>query len=220
MVTATPSSAADLAPPPVYRKAPVYAPVVAPFSWQGLYFGFNGGYGWGRSTLTNSAGVESTISPDGALLGSTVGYNLQAGNVVYGIEGDIDYSWMRATSDAVAPCPGCEARNHYLATIRGRLGYAVNGWLPYITGGAVFGDIQTSTPTGSGETTDKVGWTVGGGLEYAFPASNWSAKLEYLYADLGTATCDIGHCGTLVIGSAINTSFHASVARIGINYHY
>ena len=66
----------------------------------------------------------------------------------------------------------------------------------------------------------KTGWTIGGGVEYALPASNWSAKFEYLYADLGTAPCDIAHCATPSIASSIDTSFHANVVRIGVNYRY
>src|SRR6185312_9704277 len=111
-----PSNAADLAPRPVY-KAPVYSPIAPVFSWQGFYAGFNGGYGFGNSTLSG-AGASSSIEPKGALLGSTLGYNFQADTIVYGIEGDVDYSWMNETADA-APCSGCEVHNHYLATARG-----------------------------------------------------------------------------------------------------
>ena len=208
----SPASAADLARP-IYRKAPVYQPILPPqFTWEGFYVGVNGGYGWGDSTLTG-AGSKS-VHPDGGLLGETIGYNMQFGNFVAGLEGDIDYSWMRGTAGAGAPCAGCEVRNHYLATARGRLGFAWNRWLPYITGGAAFGDIQTSTPGGGSQFTNKVGWTLGGGVEYAFTAP-WSAKIEYLYTDLGSATCDAAHCG-----AAIDTSFHANTVRAGVNYHF
>lgn len=213
ILIASPSRAADL-PRPMYRKAPVYQPYAPPpFTWQGFYIGVNGGYGWGDSTLTGVGGT-STIHPNGALLGPTVGYNFQLGSFVAGLEGDIDYSWMRDTNGPVAPCAGCEVRNHYLATIRGRLGYAWDRWLPYVTGGAAFGDIETSTPAGGSQFTDKVGWALGGGIEYAF-ASPWSAKIEYLYTDLGTATCDAAHCGT-----STDASFRTNTVRVGINYHY
>jgi outer membrane immunogenic protein len=173
----------------------------------------NGGYGWGDSTLTG-AGTTSTVHPKGGLLGPTIGYNFQFGGFVYGVEGDFDYSWMKDSNGAAAPCAGCEVRSHYLGTARGRLGYAWDRWLPYITGGAAFGDIQVSTPAGGSQYTNKVGWTVGGGLEYAF-ASPWSAKIEYLYTDLGTATCDAAHCG-----KRTDADFRSSTVRVGINYHY
>lgn len=210
-----PSNAADIAQPKQYSKSPVYEPYAVPFTWQGFYVGFNGGYGWGNSTLTSAVGTSGAVHPNGALAGSTFGYNFQAGNVVYGIEGDIDYSWMRGTNGSAAPCSGCEVRNHYLATVRGRLGYAWNRWLPYVTGGAAIGDIQISTPAGNVQHADKLGWTLGGGVEYAFAASNWSAKLEYLYADLGKATCDATHCGT-----STDANFRANVVRLGVNYRY
>jgi outer membrane immunogenic protein len=199
----------------MYSKTPVNRPYAPPpFTWQGFYIGINGGYGWSNATITGPGG-SSTVNPNGGLLGTTVGYNFQAGsNFVAGIEGDLDYSWMRDTNGAVAPCPACEIRNNYIATARGRLGYAWDRWLPYVTGGAAFGDIQTKTPAGGSQATNKVGWAVGGGLEYAF-ASPWSAKIEYIYTDLGSANCDAAHCG-----ASTDVSFHASTVRVGINYHY
>jgi len=209
--------AADLSPPPprapVYTKAPLYSPAPV-FTWQGLYVGFNGGYGWATSTLTG-AGVSSDVKPAGALAGTQIGYNLQTGSFVYGVEGDIDYSWMKDTAALVAPCAGCEIRNHYLATVRGRLGYSFGQWMPYITGGGAIGDIQFITPGGGAQAIDKLGWTVGGGVEYAFGFSKWSAKLEYLYADLGSATCDAAHCG-----ASVDADFRANIVRAGVNLRY
>lgn len=197
----------------MYRKAPAYQPVAPVFSWQGFYAGFNGGYGFGNSTLSSSNN-SSSVEPKGALLGSTLGYNFQADTIVYGIEGDIDYSWMKDSSDG-APCSNCDVENHYLATVRGRLGYAMNRWMPYVTGGAAFGDIQVSTPAGGSQFSNKIGWTLGGGIEYALNRWNMSAKLEYLYADLGSANCDASHCGT-----SIDTDFQANIVRLGLNFHY
>lgn len=214
LLIASPSNAADL-PRPAYKAPPVpaYQTFVPAFTWQGFYIGINGGYGWGSSTLSGPTG-SSTVTPKGALLGETVGYNFQSGSLVYGLEGDLDYSWMRATNAATAPCANCEVRNHYLATVRGRLGYAFDRWMPYVTGGAAFGDIQTSTPAGNRQYTDKVGWALGGGVEYAF-TRKWSTKLEYMYVDLGSANCSAANCGT-----SVDTSFHANSVRAGLNYHF
>ena len=65
-----------------------------------------------------------------------------------------------------------------------RLGYAAGRFMPYVTGGAAFGDIKTSVTGQPDCTSTKIGWTVGGGLEAAL-AGPWTAKLEYLYVDLG-----------------------------------
>lgn len=208
------SRAADLAPPQPYVKLPYQRYNLAPFTWQGFYADFNGGYGWADSRLSGATGT-STVHPAGALLGSGFGYNLQSGNMVYGVEGDADYSWMRDTNAAIAPCASCVARNHDLATVRGRVGYAWDRWLPYITGGAAIGDIQISTPAGGSQATNKVGWTVGGGMEYAFSDSKWSTKLEYLYVNLGSATCDTAHCG-----ASTNAGFRANTIRAGLNYRF
>jgi outer membrane immunogenic protein len=210
---AVPSFAADL-PRPAY-KAPLYS---APaFSWSGFYIGLNAGYGWGTSSWTNGTGTTGSFNVNGWLAGGTLGYNLQTGVWVWGLEGDIDYSAIKGTT-TVAPCgaPGCETRNTWLGTARGRIGYAWDRWLPYITGGAAFGGVKMTPAVGisTSQTTDKVGWTLGAGVEYAFMGA-WSAKLEYLYADLGTSTCDVPTCGI-----ATDVKFHTNLIRAGINYQF
>jgi len=209
---ASPSFAADL-PRPDY-KAPNYSPVfVAPFSWSGFYVGLNGGYGWGQSKWSGSGG-DFEVSPNGWLGGGTVGYNLQTGAWVWGIEGDIDYMNLKGTADA-AFCPGCTFKDTWLATIRGRVGYSFDRWLPYLTGGLAYGNMYMDTGFGSVSRT-KAGWTAGGGVEYAF-AGAWSTKLEYLYVDLGSATCGMATCG---FPADETVDFKASVVRLGLNYRF
>ncbi len=88
--------------------------------------------------------ADGSVSPAGALGGVQLGYNSRFGSFVFGAEGDIDYSWMKDTNTSAA-CTNCEVRNHYVATFRGRAGYAIGNWLPYVTGGGALGDIQIST---------------------------------------------------------------------------
>jgi len=209
LAMASPSSAADLP-----RKAAPY--YVAPYSWTGLYAGINGGYGWGTSDWTGGATTGSP-KPKGALLGGTLGYNLQTGVWVWGLEADLAYSWMKGTdSSGTGVCAGvgCEARNTYLATGRGRIGYAWDRWLPYITGGAAYGSVKMTANTGANETKNRLGWTLGGGFEYAFTGP-WSAKLEYLYVDLGKSSCSAATC-------AVDTDvkFKANIVRAGLNYRF
>src|SRR5471030_843937 len=123
VAVATPSFAADL-PRPAY-KAPFKNPIyVAPFSWTGFYIGINGGYGFGKSSWPNAGTGLTTgdFDVEGGLVGGTVGYNLQTGAWVWGVEGDIDASWIKGSTPAVF-CVGCETRNDWLATGRGRIGY-------------------------------------------------------------------------------------------------
>jgi outer membrane immunogenic protein len=208
---AMPSLAADL-PRPVYKAAPNF---VAPFSWTGFYVGLNGGYAWGKADVSNSAGSFTTGSTDGGLLGGTLGYNLQTGNWVWGIETDIDYAFIKGNTSNAATCSGgtCELKNTWLGTTRGRIGYALGRWLPYFTGGAAYGSAKVSTPLGS-ETDTSLGWTLGGGVEYAFLGA-WSAKLEYLYADLGKFSCSASVC-------ALSTTYEPKInmVRVGLNYRF
>ena len=147
---AVPSLAADL-PRPVYKAPPVF---VAPFSWSGFYVGINGGYGWGNATVSNTLGSFTTNGTDGGLVGATLGYNLQTGNWVWGVEADIDYAFIKGNvSNTVAGCAGCKVENTWLGTARGRIGYAFDRWLPYITGGAAFGGVKVATPLGSNTDT-------------------------------------------------------------------
>ena len=206
-VMALPSYAADM-PRPAY-KAPSSA---EPWNWTGFYVGINGGYGWGKSSWTDPVAATTTgdFNFTGAQVGGTIGYNLQMSQIVLGAEADIDASWIRGTDATVC----CETKNTWMGTARVRLGYAFDRWLPFISGGAAFGDVRM-TPLGFASATDtRFGWTAGGGLEYAFMGA-WSAKVEYLYADLGRSSCGAGTCGV-----ANDGTFKANIGRGGINYHF
>jgi len=67
---------------------------------------------------------------------------------------------------------------------------------------------------GATAAVDRTGWTAGVGLEYAF-LGPWSAKIEYLYADLGSATCGASTCGV-----DTTVSFKTSIVRLGVNYRF
>ncbi len=100
-------------------------------------------------------------------------------------------------------------KTHYLATLAPRIGYAFCRWLPYVTGGAAFGDLQFNQSyavfrgfrgiglAGSGdEDQTNVGWMVGGGLEYAL-TDHWRLRGQYQYIDLGDVSFDTITTGTL-----------------------
>ncbi len=193
-------------------KAPIY---VAAYNWTGFYAGINGGYGWGSSTWSNPIGSTGSFDINGSVVGGTLGYNWQAGQLVFGLEGDIDWSNIGGrTGNGLCAGISCETKNTWLGTARGRVGYAWDRFLPYITGGLAVGDVK-STPAGFGSETDtQVGWTLGGGAEVAL-AGPWTAKVEYLYVDLGTASC-----GTSACGVSTDVDFHTNLVRGGINYRF
>ncbi len=202
------AAAADLprAPAPYY-KAPYAAPY---YNWTGFYLGVNGGGGFGRSSWDSTGGFDLT----GALAGGTIGYNYQYGRAVIGTEGDIDWSGMKGSTTAGCAA-GCQTSDSWLSTVRARLGYAADRFLPYVTGGAAFGDIQASRPGFAGSSTTNAGWTVGAGIEFAI-AGNWTAKAEYLYVDLGKFNCGIS-CGA---AATDNVSFTTNLVRAGVNYRF
>lgn len=214
-IAAAPAAAADL-PAPIYKgPAPVYeAPA---FSWTGFYLGINGGYGFGKSDWS-SAATSGSVDPQGALIGATLGYNWQVGAWVVGAEADADASWIsNSTTSGSGLCAGgtgCDSHNTWLGTARARIGYAWNKIMPYVTGGGAVGGIKMSPNTGGSESSTQLGWAAGGGVEFAYDRA-WSAKLEYLYTDLGTATCSASTCGV-----DTDVSYKANLVRAGLDYHF
>jgi outer membrane immunogenic protein len=205
------ATAADLRPryqPPVVR-GPVYNTL---YDWRGFYLGINGGGGWGRSHWD---GI-TTFDVSGGLIGGTVGYNWQFGPTVIGAEGDIAWSGIEGSTNIFCP-PGCATRNHWLATVRGRVGYAFDRFLPYFTAGLAFGDIQATVPGFPAGSVTSAGWTAGAGIEVGFGTVNKvSVKAEYLYVDLGDYNCGF-NCG---LAANANVSFYANVFRGGLNVRF
>lgn len=207
-------------------KAPVTAPIPY-YDWTGFFVGISGGWGWGDSshseTVPGFALSTGDFNVDGGIVGGTVGYNRQVGPWVLGLEADISWADISggATMAAIIP-PGVLAagtfssRLNWLGTARGRIGYAFDRLLPYVTGGVAFGGVEGSylvttpagTVAGSGSDTN-VGWTVGAGLEYGF-TPNLSAKAEYLYVDLGKTTVAPGD----------KMDFTTHLLRAGLNWRF
>lgn len=210
--------AADVAPARPQAVPPAAAPV--PFTWSGFYVGLNGGYGWGRSNWRDPA-TDPTLRGfglSGGVVGGQLGYNWQTGPFVLGLESDLDWtnlSGSRSDGGVCATNGGgeCRTRQSWLGTTRGRVGYAFGSWLPYVTGGTAYGDIRTDQ-AGRTNSTTRLGWTAGAGVEYSLSKA-WSAKVEWLHLDLGTAT---------FMGAASNTPMSTpakdDVVRAGINYHW
>jgi outer membrane immunogenic protein len=215
--------AADLpmAPPPPPPRAPAaYIPVEPPFTWTGVYFGLNGGYGsgaswWGTTAAPTTA--SNTFGIMGGLVGGTLGANYQWGGVVLGVETDFDWANLSGSSAAADPgCASCKTSDDWLGTARARVGFAWNRVMFFGTGGAAYGDMKASTPLG-GTTTTQFGWTGGGGLEYAL-TPNWTVKADYLYVSLSNGSCAAAICG--MAANPWTVRFTANLARIGVNYKF
>lgn len=195
-------------------KAPM-APVAVVYNWTGIYAGINGGVGWDRLNWTNAVGITTgDFTGSGWLFGGTLGANWQMPGtaIVLGVEGD--WSWANVKGTATPTCAGtCETDVQWLATIRGRVGYAFDRVLVYGTAGAAFAKFHPTIGATAGFTDyNDSGWTAGGGVEYAF-YDHWSVKAEYLYMDFGTSPVFFAATG-------ITSPFKMSVARAGLNYKF
>ena len=135
-----------------------------------------------------------------------------------GVEGAFDWSNPKGsinTQCAVCVPPATASLEHdidWFGTARARIGYGADGWLAYATGGYAFGVSaslsQNATPSG---------WTIGGGTELAL-GPNWSAKLEYLYVDLGTVNNTVMVTG--VASLTDSARIQMNVVRAGVNYRF
>jgi outer membrane immunogenic protein len=149
-----------------------------------------------------------------------------------------------APGNLVVASVAARANIDYIGTVRGRLGWlATPTLLIYGTGGLAYGGVNASVAMvggqspntgssaflGSGAFSDtRTGWTAGGGVEWMF-WPNWSAKVEYLYYDLGRVTfnssataASLLATGDVVFGNAHQVSGHFSgnIVRAGLNYHF
>ena len=212
---ATSALAADLPT----RKSPVApAPMYSQpaFTWGGLYLGINGGYAYAATGNTNFA------SPNGGMIGGTLGYNWQMGQIVFGAEGDFDYAFTKQSNNfafvngGVAVTGANSYRVNWITTERLRLGYAVDRALFYVTGGFAAVDAHATVNGNFGNFAQnnwRGGGVIGGGIEYAF-TNNISAKAEYLWAPLQSQTYWAG------TPYAETNHMSVSLARVGLNYKF
>jgi outer membrane immunogenic protein len=202
----TAASAADLAAR-TYTKAP---PMVSPgYNWSGFYIGAMGGYAWGQNETGN-----------GGFGGGTVGYNWQApaSPFVYGLEVDAVGASVKASETALIGGIPFTAENKIDAfgSVTGRIGYAVDASLFYVKGGYAWADNKASISALGLSVSDShvhSGYTVGGGLEYMF-APNWSAKVEYMYANFSSENY------TLAGSTFASGTLELNTVKAGINYHF
>jgi outer membrane immunogenic protein len=219
------------------HAAPVY-------NWTGFYIGVNGGAA-GHEATTNDLngwgglGTPPYVSPwfksntTSATFGGQAGYSWQMRNFVFGVEGDVNYvgasqTFVPPNSLATTCGPGCvaTATNEltWLATFRGRAGFAVDRILFYCTAGVAVGQVSNSwgwdfvspirNSFSSSET--RTGYVVGGGIE-AMLTQYVSLRAEYLHVNLGTSRSTINPFGTPFTSEFTNT---ANIGRVGLNFRW
>jgi opacity protein-like surface antigen len=139
-------------------------------------------------------------------------------SIVY-LSTDPNISGSSNTCGATSPSPhACGTKLDSLGTFRGRIGYAMGAtgnWLPYVTGGLAVGELNAWDSLFPASGSDfRAGWTVGGGVEVGI-TRNWTAKIEYLYVDLGSQ-----QMFNIVPGVPETVSFTANIIHGGINYRF
>ena len=230
VASTTIASAADL-PARVYTKAPI----AQVYDWTGFYLGANVGIGVSRGTGSQfidtilTQNPSSVVGGTGAIGGGQLGYNWQAGNIVLGVETDIQGSGVHDNRTCTWECSAgiinaYDQRLDWFGTVRGRVGWATGPVLGYVTGGLAYGDVKTdemiTSAAGSNHFSwDKIktGWTIGGGMEASL-GGNWTGKIEYLYLDLGSqsATQRLGNAANLT--ASLDIREH--IFRAGVNYRF
>lgn len=208
LLATVPVYAADLVIPdtllPVYEEAG--------FDWSGFYVGAAAG----AQGVRIFAPGEGTIQGTALLGGIYAGYNVQFDNIVIGAEADLEYSGFNQSQACGNPAWTCNAYVNGQGSIRGRLGYAVDTLLFYGTAGLAIANAGGSTTSPANvvfpDSSVRVGYTVGAGLEVAFN-ENWIGRAEYRYTNLGARDMnfDLAYPG-------VEVSSHA--VRVGVAYKF
>src|SRR6266700_5037879 len=215
-------------------RRPAYTPPLPPpppvYSWTGLYWGGNVGYSWGdaknEATVLGVGTFSESAKIDGVIGGFQSGYNYQFGAWVWGFETDIQASGQKGGSTFLLNPLATLTTDHKLdwfGTSRSRLGFwATPNILLYGTFGVAYGRVKdTFTVSGVAPAVAtvrdvKAGWTAGAGIEGAL-GGGWSAKLEYLYIDLGKLEQTLSTAaGTETFSSRVTDN----IVRVGLNYRW
>lgn len=192
-----------------------------PFNWSGAYLGAEVGGGWfGDEPQSDPAYVG--VDTSGFLGGIYGGYNWQVpgNNIVLGVDTDFTFSGVGGDGHNSG---GYAASTDWkwMGSVRGRVGYAFDRFLPYIAGGLAYGRFSTSYAFPSGEEVDGektvTGWTVGGGLDYAV-TEHLTARFEYRYSDFGSNKVMMNYQGQPYGDFDIKSNIHD--VRLGLSYKF
>jgi outer membrane immunogenic protein len=198
-------------------------------SWTGCYLGGNAGLAaahnsWFDPQLTFDNGNNSST---GAAAGGQIGCDYQSGNFVFGAQAMFDWANLKGSHLYTGDPRFTDSnRASWLATLTGRIGYAVQpAILMYLKGGAAFvrntftEDCDVSVGAGCpGEAkTTRAGWIAGGGVEYRL-APMWSVFVEYNYMDLGTRTSTLVYTDASLYDYTIKQTTQAVL--FGVNYRF
>lgn len=220
LVLATPAMAvaADL-PARVAAPVPVLSPV--PVSgWAGFYAGsvYGVGYGSFRSSQTGSR----TLTKWGQTGGGLLGYNMQSGAFVYGLEGDMTMDVIRGSNPGTTGLVAHDVDTLHTSRIRGRIGYDLGSFLPFVAGGVAFNETYVyNGPTAAldyGQVKNQTGVTLGAGVDWKFLAPFFGPmvlRAEYVYDGYGAQNYLSGGNGT-VGGASVRVKSSTQYMRLAL----
>jgi outer membrane immunogenic protein len=201
-------------------KAP--EPVSYGYNWSGFYIGAHAGAGFGEKCFTFVGASDGCHDTDGWLGGGQVGFNMQSGQFVFGVE--FSGSWADISGDHVGPlAPGGTYSSdlNTLLLFTGRVGMTFDRLLIYVTGGGAWARDEFSYAVPAAVSTTKqnrTGWTVGAGLEYGL-SPNWSIAAQYNYVDLGDKDVTFGGAvGPFPFTDRVEQDIHLATVRL--NYRF
>lgn len=210
------------------RAADFAATAPAGFVWTGGYVGLQAGYAWGDSFHTDENEDRIDYDPRGGFGGAYAGYNYQfSNNVVLGGDADINFSdidnnrapftWGGDTEPDQSHFGTADVK--WTGAIRGRLGYAIDRFMPYLAGGVAFAKYDVNLDHGDGyihfkRSATLTGWTIGGGVEYA-ATDNLLLRAEYRYTDYGSERWDDDNWG-----NGMDLDLKTNDIRLGVAYKF
>jgi outer membrane immunogenic protein len=210
--------------------------VIPPFTWTSCYAGVHAGGGWGKKDLTDTVAILSGLVPggfasasvdvSGYMLGGQIGCDYQfAPSWVVGIEGAASGGNIGNTTTVAVPGDNAsfKATTDFLASVTGRIGYVLDRWMLFGKGGvALVGDRYHLTDTlqtyAFDGTEDRLGWTGGAGIEWAF-TPEWSVKLEYDYYAFGQRSVLFVDSTIAMTNASVNIKQDIQVVTLGFNFH-
>lgn len=219
-VMGAPAIAADL-PQRTAPPAAAFAPTPV-YSWSGFYVGLDLGYAWENAAFNNSGVVTNNFNPNGVIGGAYLGYNFQvAPSVILGVEGDIEGGSVKKSVNPIAFAipfgSNIALTNDFRASIRARAGLSVDRALFYLTGGVAFANFNLKSTWGGVFSEQwnmgRSGWTLGGGLEYAF-TPNWIGRIEYRFSSFG----NFSHFSPFV--GPTTQRINDNAIRAGVSYKF
>lgn len=211
------------------------------FDWNGFYAGGHIGGAWGDSRVTLEGESqfsvlttfgEYVVKPDSFVGGFQAGYNWHVGNLVAGIQGEINFAngsdsaltTVRAGNTTYTET--AHLRFGTFGAISGRLGLAAGRWMPYAKVGIAAGQVQTTADlsfdafTATGQTNEtRVGYLLGGGLDWAI-SNRWVLQTEYNYIDLGNFVSQSRNPAFDFPFVAQRYTLDMHVVKMGLNYRF